>query len=561
VRPITTTLILFAAALALYAPSWSNPFVLDDLTKIQENNDLKTPFRFENFVYPYSNHTMHFRNDPSRPLTYMTYWACWHLGGGSPEGFHALNTVAHAATASLVAALATKFAFALFAQSSWLVGLAAGLLFLSSPLLAGTALYAFGLSDILSAGLVLSVLLCLHGAGTRRRIAAGCALYVLALGAKQSAVVAFPLVVVTDYFMNHWTGNRIKTVYVPLAFLSAAFLLARWFYFGGIGDLEGQDQTLPVSIYAPMQGALIWKYLAQTLVPFGFAIDHVPLPKIPLWLGAASWLLIAAVTIAFFRAKAPAAKAAAWGWSVFLLCLLPVSSLIPTVDLYVERRAYLPAAGVFIALALLLWRVALARPAWRTAVAALAAGAITAQAAFARQRAQMYASAESLWREALSEDPRNPRALINLGVHYSAAGRWEESRQVLEDLLTLQPSNGAVYSKLGYIYQQKNYEHHDEEKALAYFQKSLQLDPTNIFAHYNLGVLLMERRDLDGAEHEFVEAARVAPQFARALLAAGQVALMNNKPERAAEHFRAALAIDPTLELARKYLAQPGVSN
>src|SRR5437868_2974593 len=144
-RAILSILIIFAAAIALYAPSWSNPFVLDDMTKIQENSDLKVPFRIESFIYPYADNKMHFRNDPSRPLTYMTYWVCWQIGQGSPLPFHVVSTLFHAATAALVTVLTAEVALLFFGQISWLAGIAAGLLFLTSPILAGTAVYAFGL--------------------------------------------------------------------------------------------------------------------------------------------------------------------------------------------------------------------------------------------------------------------------------------------------------------------------------------------------------------------------------------------------------------------------------
>jgi hypothetical protein len=62
-----------AAVAVLYVRSWTNPFVLDDVAKIEANPDLRLPFSLRNFVAPYSGEGGEARNDPSRPLAFMVY--------------------------------------------------------------------------------------------------------------------------------------------------------------------------------------------------------------------------------------------------------------------------------------------------------------------------------------------------------------------------------------------------------------------------------------------------------------------------------------------------------
>lgn len=104
-RSFITYASLFFTTVLLYQTCWDNPFVLDDLTKIYQNTDLQVPFRLENFIYPYANNKMYFRNDPSRPLTYMLYWVAWHVGDGNPKAFHIINTIGHALCSVLLALL------------------------------------------------------------------------------------------------------------------------------------------------------------------------------------------------------------------------------------------------------------------------------------------------------------------------------------------------------------------------------------------------------------------------------------------------------------------------
>jgi tetratricopeptide (TPR) repeat protein len=548
--------LIFIATFALYQVSWSNVFVLDDLTKIQENSDLRIPFEWHNFVYPYGENKMHFRNDPSRPLTFMIYWACYQVGKGKVEPFHIVSTAVHAGCAALLALLVLQLTGLIFGERSHFAALVASGLFLTSPLMAGTVVYAFGLSDLLCAFFAMAVMVVLVGRKSPSwlRVLVGCVLYILALGSKQAGVVVPVLLVAIDYFVGQWKVSGRWRAYIPLTLLTVAYLLTRYFYFGGIGDLEGRDETVPALVYAAAEGVIIFKYLALTIWPFGLAIDHQPRPEdfTLIWM-ALAWIAIAALAVASVRAKTAVAKTIALGWIFFLVCMLPTSSIMPTVDLMVERRAYLADIGIFMAVGILLWRLALNQ---RWLVVILGSAAIVGQTALALDRAQVYGSVERLWRESLVERPDNPRALINLGVYYSSVEKWDEGRKTLEDLLKIWPNNGAVYSKLAYIYHQPKYAGHNDLLAWNYYQKALELTPNNIFALYNVGVYLMEQGKNREAEEYFMRAVHYSPQMTKSLVAAGQAAWADGGKDRARGYFKKALEIDPTLEVPRRYLEQ-----
>lgn len=540
VRLISSAFMIFALAFVILIPTWSSPFVLDDLTKIMENNDLRTSFKIGNFIYPYAENVTHFRNDPSRPLTFMIFWAGWNWGGGSPQAFHVINTVIHGLNGVLVLWLSYLL------LPSLAVAVTAAALFASSPILIGTAAYVYGLSDLLCAFFILAALLCF--CGRRAHWIPGVVLYILALASKQSAIVLPALVLLLDLFTGKVREHSRRAGYVALTVLSALYLLARWLYFGGIGDLEGLNETLPTLQYASTQGVSVLKYIAQIFAPVMLSIDHQPMPgEYPFSVYLIAWAVVMGLTV--FAIRRPR-QGAALAWIFFLICVLPTSSLFPTVDLYVERRAYLAAIGVFIALAIWLWTR------WPKAAAYVAAVLVTAQSVIALERVQVYGDPERLWKESLQLNSNNPRALINLGVHYSASERWDESRETFNRLLTIQPENGSIYSKLAYIYMQKNYAGHDFTKARQLFEKSLGMSPSNIFALYNFGVLDLETGNPASAESHFAKAGQLAPQMTRAWLAAGKAAQMQNKSTEAVIYFERALAIDPSLEEAKQLLQQ-----
>jgi len=553
-------LLIFVASFAIYQESWSNSFVLDDMTKIQENTDLRTPFNLENFIYPYADARMHFRNDPSRPLTYIMYWVCWHIGDGSPTAFHILSTLLHAFSAMLIAILFLRLSRILFGGESIYLAGAAAFLFLTSPLMAGTVAYAFGLSDVLGAFFILATLLTFVGfeRPTWFRIADGCALYFLALASKQSGVIALPLLIACDYFtcpqggLKQMLKDRART-YGALTAMTAIYLLTRWLYFGGIGDLEGINETVPAFDYFTAESVIIFKYLKLIFLPIGFAIDHQPKPAdFALLLRIAGWCAIVGASVfALIAAKTARARSLAWGWVFFLICLLPVSSFLPTVDLFVERRAYLAAAGILIAICLL--AATLPQRSRQFALLLMILG-IGGQTALAIERIHIYGSTEKLWLESLAEWPDNPRALINLGVFYSAQENWIESRQVLERLAKLQPQNGSIYTKLAYIYHQPNYAGRNDERAWELYMEGLHLMPDNIFALYNAGVFQMEKKNYLGAVAYFDRAIKLSPAMTKAIVAAGQAEWEFGDKDKAKSYFRQALEVDPTLETPKQYL-------
>src|SRR6185437_3502383 len=110
---------------------------------------------------------------------------------------------------------------------------------------AGTVLYAYGLSDILSAALILSVVwLALAYESVASIFLAG-SLTVLALFTKQSAAVIPALT-----FFARPTAKRLN---LSLAAVVVAYLVWRFYYFHALGDLEAVS-VFSASDYALTQG-------------------------------------------------------------------------------------------------------------------------------------------------------------------------------------------------------------------------------------------------------------------------------------------------------------------
>lgn len=574
VQQCVVALLLSAAAVGLYQNCWDNPFVLDDLTKIMQNPDLEvTTFSFTNFMFPYPESTTQLRNDPSRPLTYMVYWICFQMDHGSPAPFHIVSTLLHAGVAILLSLITAELMLQIFGVYSLLAGTIAGLTFLTNPLMAGTVVYAYGLSDVLSAFFILLALLPLirpSSPSRAKRLAVlgfACVCFFLALAAKQSSVVIAPLVVALDVFTHRERRReRLFEIYIPLTLIAIGYVIFRWWYFGAIGDLEGRGSTVPHLTYLAFQGVMILKYLKLTFIPMGFTIDHLHLPDdIAPWAKAVAWTAILVVSawaarVALRSQSSPWSRGLALGWTFYLLCLLPTSSLMPTVDMFVERRAYIADLGIFLLIggAIAYFCTRLPRPA-ALILLLITAGAVGAQSYVTLQRTEIYASTEKLWLESLNRDDMNMRARTNLAVYYSASKQYEASRLLLEDMLRYDPNNGGLYSKIAYIYMQPDYVDHSDTKAWEYLEKSLKLLPDNIFALYNGGVLLLRHGHFAESEKLLVRATELNPLMANAFLRAGEAALHQNHREEAIYRFQKALELNANQLDAQMYLRQLGV--
>ena len=96
----------------------------------------------------------------------------------------------------------------------------------------------------------------------------------------------------------------------------------------------------------------------------------------------------------------------------------------------------------------------------------------------------------------LKEDPKNLKALVELGNLYFDAEQFDSAIQYYARALELEPKNPDVRTDMGIMYRRKE----DPERALAEFKKAAQDDPKHVNSRYNMGVVLLhDKADIKGA--------------------------------------------------------------
>jgi tetratricopeptide (TPR) repeat protein len=133
------------------------------------------------------------------------------------------------------------------------------------------------------------------------------------------------------------------------------------------------------------------------------------------------------------------------------------------------------------------------------------------------------------------------------------AATYDEAEALYARAIHLDPHLAIAYTNLGNI----RFRRGDEEAASRLYRRALEVDPQQPEAHYNIGYVALEHGDTATAIPHFEKAiisdARFADAHFNLAMALEQAGLV----ERAKEHWRQYLALEPTgtwAEIARRHL-------
>lgn len=115
--------------------------------------------------------------------------------------------------------------------------------------------------------------------------------------------------------------------------------------------------------------------------------------------------------------------------------------------------------------------------------------------------------------EAWELDPQNTAAAINLGGAYILQGKHARAVPVLEAATRLEPGNAMAWSNLAAAYLGKLpfATRERQNQAIAAYERALTIDPRAPHVHYNLGLIYIERNDLQRAAMHFHAALETDP--------------------------------------------------
>jgi len=152
---------------------------------------------------------------------------------------------------------------------------------------------------------------------------------------------------------------------------------------------------------------------------------------------------------------------------------------------------------------------------------------------------------ESLWFDAMDKNPDLPRPYHNLGLYYGHLGLREKEKIMYEKALQCekQPqytSHHRTYYNLAIVYILKD----QEDKALEYLRKSVEIDPRYAEAYSNLGALMLKKGKYDEAYDLLIKALTYNSRIPQAHNNLGFVLLKKGLLDEAITEFKKAADLD-----------------
>ena len=141
---------------------------------------------------------------------------------------------------------------------------------------------------------------------------------------------------------------------------------------------------------------------------------------------------------------------------------------------------------------------------------------------------------------------------VTLGSAYVRADLYDQAEQEYKKALEFYSDYPNALSGLGLIqYIRENYE---ESKNL--FEKAVALNPTDEYGHRYLGDIYRKSKEYDKALDEYAKAIRIDPEYGEAYFGAGMAYANSGRIPEAIKVWEKLLEQYPNFELAKENLAR-----
>ncbi|MEZ4323892.1 MAG: hypothetical protein R3B40_01675 [Polyangiales bacterium] len=391
--------------------------------------------------------------DTYRPVPLLTFfWDAW-LSGQRPWAYHLTNMVLHAVCCALLLALLRR----LVPRLPSVTRAALACMFGLSPWLSEAHVWINGRSDPLMTGfLLLATWAALTKPTLRSRAAVfgGC---LLALLAKEVAVLALPFVVLAPFWARgecdalpeqrlSWRSFGAVLLSPTLALL--VYLGMRMAALRGLRTHDDGAQLLAALSHLPV----LWADgLYRALVPGGYVLrslrdDYAGLGVSVVALSVL--VCIGGVTLGTMsRRRAPLVG---FGLAWFAFTLSPVALISTVLWPGFGRYLYLPTVGLVLALAGGLEALVALRPALRRVALGLPVLVCLLSAPLLAFATTVYHDDEGLYLEALARAPEQAWTHGFLGLHYRREGECQRAIPLLAHADQLDSTDARYLTSLGH---------------------------------------------------------------------------------------------------------------
>ena len=522
-------ILLVAGTALLYAPAVRNGFVnYDDPDYVTRNPEVLRGLTPHGVVWAFGT-----KNPAANwhPLTWMSHMLDVSWYGVHPFGHHLTNVVLHCLGVVLL------FLFLQRATARPLSSAAVAALFALHPLNVESVAWVAERKAVLCMvflALTLWSYLWYTAKPSVARYLLLTLLFALALMSK-AMVITVPFVLV---LLDYWPLNRILVSQPPPHANSGAPAVSTTdspSFFPALG--RSVIEKIPLFAMAAVDGWITWHihqsegaltaamplawrlknavysylaYLGKAVWPSNLAVFYPhPENSLPAWKVGVAALVIVGISAAVWHFRKRRYLLVGWLW--FLGTLVPVGGIIQSGRQgMADRYIYIPILGLLIAVVWLLAELA-ARLEIRPAIAGTCFVLIAAPYVY---------------------------------LTHQQIGYWRDSYTLFGHALQVTENNGIAENNFGAALMELG----QPQLAAPHFAAAVRLTPDVTSAHYNLGVVLQTRNELDAAaqQYKFVIAKSFDPvERVRSHNNLGALYLMTNNDPAALTEFSAAIALSP----------------
>ena len=435
---------VLAVALLTIAAHWNGvhgQFVdWDDTTHITQNPIIR--------ALTLENIRMMFTGPAAKlyvPLTWLSFAVDYQLWGHEPFGYHLTNLVLHLANTLLVLALVynilrdrSPFAF--------LVAVLTAAVFGVHPLRVESVAWATERKDVLFVFFfLLSVGAYIRWVNGQKwpAYAACLALFVTSALSKSAAVTLPVVLLLMDGFLFRRRALLEKIPFFAVSAIIGFVTLA--------AQTAGEGQTVANTAAIPLWGRLglvgycCLFYLKKFLWPFHLSAVYPTFDEF----GWTCWTAIGYIlgfilltgVIVVLRRRAPVLLPS---WLFYLITLLPTIGLVPVgIHVVADRYSYLPLIGLALPLSFGLVvatdRLTKRQPFAGGVLGCCVAVFVISLAVLSAHRTRVWENTETLFQNAIQEDPNCLPAYINLTKWYTSHRQFKEAIECGQHAVTIAP--------------------------------------------------------------------------------------------------------------------------
>jgi len=490
-------LAITALTLLIYAQVCGHAFLkYDDDIYITGNSHIKDGLTLSGVLWAFST----FYESNWIPLTWLSHMVDVQLFGMASSGHHLTNMFLH-----LVNSLLLFFLFRKMTAAVWRPALLA-LLFAVHPLHVESVAWAAERKDLLC-GLFFLLTLFFYASYAQQRhpgkFLLALLFFIFGLLSKPM-VVTLPCVLILldiwplERFKRHDCATRYAIAEkIPFFLASAAISVITIIAQTNGGSVVSMAQHSASDRLC--NAALSYMtYLGKIFLPVKLSVFYPYPESLPLWQTfTAIFLLVVISALAFFKRETQPYLAVGWAW--FLVTLIPVIGIVQVGEqAMADRYAYLPIIGIFVAV---VWGGEDLRKRYQLSLPiSKAAGllVIGALALLAGKQTSLWQNQYSLFQHAVAVAENNYVALFHLGNALVSMDKFDEAKECFAKSINIRPTAKA-YTNLAYTFEKTG----RADIAADNYLRALELDPNNINAHYNLGLVMVRQWRLEEAVSQF----------------------------------------------------------